>query len=110
MKRTRIWMILFGIGVVSCFGPADTREGGLFATRVVHAQEDWRKEFDDVCSKTQDAMVFTPDELRDLVARCDKLRPVVEKLEESQRKVYLKRLRLCRDLYLFVLESRDKKQ
>lgn len=110
MRKTRISIILFGIAVVAYFGPADTGGRGIFPTGLVHAQEDWRKEFDDVCSKTQDAMVFTSDELRYLAARCDKLKPIVEKLDESQRKVYLKRLQSCRDLYLFVLESRNKKQ
>lgn len=74
--------------------------------RIVYAQGDWRTEFDDVCSKTQDAMVLTPEELRKLVERCDRLKPSLEKLDESQRKVYTKRLQSCRDLYNFVLESK----
>jgi hypothetical protein len=67
-------------------------------------------EFEDVCSKTQDAMVIPSGELKNLVDRCDKLKPRIEQLDESQRKVYLKRLQLCRDLYFFVLETREKKQ
>jgi hypothetical protein len=31
------------------------------------------------------------------------------KTQETQRKVFLKRLQLCRDLFLFVLESKEKK-
>ncbi|HEY6073947.1 MAG TPA: hypothetical protein VIV15_11280 [Anaerolineales bacterium] len=77
---------------------------------IADVQGDWRKEFDDVCSKTQDAMMFTSEELRNLVGRCDKLKSQIEMLDESQRKVYLKRLQMCRDLYFFVLESREKKQ
>jgi hypothetical protein len=70
---------------------------------------DWKNEFEDVCSKTQDAMALSADELRNLVARCDKLKPLIGKLDETQRKVYLKRLQLCRDLLFFVLESKEKK-
>jgi hypothetical protein len=66
----------------------------------------WQAEFEDVCSKTQDAMALSSDELRTLVERCDKLKPSIEKLEESARKVYTMRLRACRELYAFVLETR----
>ena len=72
------------------------------------APADWKKEFEDVCGKTQDAMALPMEELRSLVSRCDRLRPQIEKLDESQRKVYSRRLQVCRDLYQFVLESREK--
>jgi hypothetical protein len=71
------------------------------------ARSDWKKEFEDVCSRTQDAMALSSEELRSLVARCDKLKPVVDGLEESQRKVFSKRLRDCRAVYQFVLDSRE---
>ncbi|HEU4385896.1 MAG TPA: hypothetical protein VFR85_20595 [Anaeromyxobacteraceae bacterium] len=71
------------------------------------AKEEWRKEFEEVCARTQDAMALPSDELRSLVARCDKLKPVVEQLDESQRKVFSKRLRDCRAVYQFVLDSRE---
>jgi hypothetical protein len=72
------------------------------------APADWKKEFEDVCGRTQDAMALPLEELRTLVARCDRLKPQIEKLDESQRKVYGKRLQVCRDLYQFVIESREK--
>ena len=72
------------------------------------APADWKKEFEDVCGKTQDAMALPIEELRSLVSRCDRLRPQIEKLDESQRKVYSRRLQVCRDLYQFVIESREK--
>jgi hypothetical protein len=68
----------------------------------------WRAEFDDVCAKTQDAMGLPTEELRQLVARADRLRLEVERLEPTQRKVYLRRLEACRNLYQFVLESRER--
>ncbi|MGE5699007.1 MAG: hypothetical protein ACM31N_02950 [Deltaproteobacteria bacterium] len=106
-RRIAIW-ILFAL--ICCLVTADEGDIGIFRAGIAHAQEDWRKEFDDVCSRTQDAMVISSGELKNLVDRCDKLKPRIEKLDESQRKVYLKRLHMCRDLYFFVLESREKKQ
>ena len=109
MKLLRIVWICIGLGVISIFNMDGNREHSFYQLGHVYAQEDWRKEFEDVCSKTQDAMVIPSDELKNLVDRCDRLKPRVEKLDESQRKVYLKRLQLCRDLYFFVLENREKK-
>ncbi len=75
---------------------------------VVYAQDDWKAEFEDVCSKTEDPMALSTEEIRSLIDRCDKLKPRIEKLEESAAKVYLKRLKMCRDLFAFVLESKTK--
>ena len=82
---------------------------GSVLAGVAYAEEDWKKEFEDICGKTQDAMVFPSDELKKLVDRCDKLKPVIEKLEETESKVYLRRLQMCRDLFAFTLESKEKK-
>jgi hypothetical protein len=79
-------------------------EGSRFVN--VAVAEDWRAEFDDICSKTQDAMALSSDELRSLLARCDKLKPEIERLDPSVRKVYTRRLDACRALYRFVLDSR----
>ncbi len=81
----------------------------LTGAGIVFAQEDWKGEFETVCSKTQDAMTFSVDELKDLIARCKKLKPLIEKLDESPKKVYLRRLQLCKDLFVFALESKEKK-
>ena len=70
------------------------------------AEEDWFAEFEAVCSRTQDAMTISSEELRALVARCDRLKPRIEALDPPRRKVYARRLQQCRELYLFVLESR----
>jgi hypothetical protein len=81
---------------------------GALAQGSTAATQDWKKEFEEICAKTQDAMALPMDELEGLVSRCDKLKPRIEKLDESQRKVYSRRLQVCRDLYQFVIESRGK--
>lgn len=52
-------------------------------------------------------MTLTAEELKNLVARCDKLKPLIEKLDETEKKVFLKKLHNCKDMYLFVLESKE---
>lgn len=70
------------------------------------AQESWRPEFDELCSKTQDAMTLSDDQLGDFIRRCDALAPQIDKLDDSRKKVYSSRLRMCRGLYAYVLDSK----
>jgi hypothetical protein len=65
------------------------------------AQEDWKTEFNAVCSKTQHAMNLSSEELKDLVARCDNLKPLIEKLDGPVKKIYLRKLKKCKDLFLW---------
>jgi hypothetical protein len=109
MKIVTLIPAVFIMGAVSFLNGAFPGTGDLSVVRDAYAQEDWQKEFEDVCSRTQDAMLFTDDELRSLVDRCDKLTPLIEGLDEAQRKIYLKRLSMCRNLFEFVLKSRQKK-
>jgi hypothetical protein len=69
------------------------------------AQEEWKAEFDAVCSKTDVAITLSSEELKGLIAGCDRLKPMIEAQEDSTRKVYLRRLQMCRDLYQYVLAS-----
>jgi hypothetical protein len=69
-------------------------------------QQAFQHEFDDTCSRTQDAMLLTNDELKDLVRRCDALVPKLTKLDETQRKVYKRRLEQCRGLFAYVLDTK----
>ncbi len=101
--------IALAAAIVVLAGAPVFSDGMFVSAAAASAQDDWKKEFEDICSKTQDAMSFTPDELKSLVGRCDALRPRIEKLEETQKKVYLKRLQMCRDLLAFVLESKTGK-
>ena len=82
--------------------------GGLPRLAAARAEEDWFVEFEAVCSKTQDAMTLSDDELRTLVTRCRALEPKIEALDPSRKKVWSKRLQQCRELYQFVLDSRAK--
>ena len=95
--------ILLSVGVLFAAMPIDQKESlGVEVT-----QEDWKREFDNICSKTQDAMEFSAGDLRNLIARCDALKPRIEKLAEPQRKVTLKRLQMCRDFYIYLLEAKE---
>ena len=72
----------------------------------VAAPAAWQKEFDAVCSRTQDAMSFSEDDLASLISRCDALQPQVERLDETRKKVYQSRLHMCRGIYQYVLDAK----
>ena len=79
---------------------------------IAHAQQEWKEEFAAVCSKTQNAMTLSVAELEDLIDRCDKLGERLNELDGLQggtaKKVYTKRLKMCRELYEFTLEYKNK--
>lgn len=109
-KMRRILLIVFSFSLAMLFIGIGAGEGGhVFSTAPsAYAQNNWKKDFNELCSKTQDAMGFTEGELKELIDRCDRLKPVIDKLDETERKVYRKRLKMCRDLFNFVLESKTK--
>jgi hypothetical protein len=92
------------------FAPFPGGGDGCFSPlRSAYGEENWKKEFEEICGNTDDSMKLSQDELKKLIAGCDRLRPAIESLEETPRKVYLKRLQMCRGLLIFVLESKEKR-
>jgi hypothetical protein len=64
----------------------------------------WRQEYDSLCGRTLETEGMTEQELVQLLGRCDKLKPRIENLEATERKVFLRRLQLCCDLYRYMLD------
>jgi hypothetical protein len=73
-------------------------------------EEPWRTSFAETCANTSDAMTLSVKELNALLEKCAALQKIIETQEESVRKVYLKRLQLCRNLYAYVLEYKKNEQ
>ena len=71
-----------------------------------YGEEAWKIQLDGLCARTNESMSMSVDELKSLVAGCDKLKPVIEGLEESPRKLYRKRLQMCRNLLSYLLETK----
>jgi len=110
MKRP-VSVVLFGI-LTALFLAHGSTTGGRpsIGPRLLLAQEGWKTEYDSVCSKTDVAMTLSEEELKALITRCDLLKPKIEAEEDSTRKVYLRRLQMCRELYKYVLDSKGTKQ
>lgn len=85
--------------------PVTLRYQGLCPTAC--AEEPWKQELMEICAKADEALSFSKEELKMLLQRGEKLKPAVEALEDTPRKIYLKRLQKCMNLYTFVLESKE---
>lgn len=81
-----------------------------FSLLFTYADEDWRTEFDYICGKTEESMTMKLEELKDLITRCEKLKPVIENLDHPQKKVFLKRIEMCKNLFGYMLEVREKEK
>jgi DNA-directed RNA polymerase subunit E'/Rpb7 len=73
------------------------------------ADESWKSDFEKVCGQTDNAADLTIEELKKTLEKCDALKSRIEALEPTPRKIYLKRLQMCRNLFQFMLDSREKK-
>jgi cell division protein FtsB len=110
LRRMRAVLPLVTLALTSIFGVnarAQEKAAPPSQAEPEKKAEGWQQEFDDICAKTQDAMTLTVAELKALVQRSDALEPRIEKLDETRRKVYLRRLKQCRGLYSYVLESKN---
>lgn len=105
-------IIVFMAIVVSYGHPALHWGGPVSFVQQGHAaaQAAWQREFEEICSRTMEAMDLSIAELRALIERCDKISAAIDQLEETQKKVYQRRLKMCRDMYVFALESKEAKK
>ena len=67
--------------------------------------EDWRREFDRICALTGEAGSLSGSELEALITQSEDLESVIEKSGEPDSRVYMFRLRKCRDFFIFMKNS-----
>ena len=107
------WLFFIGFFLFN-FGGGSFIVGGCLNTVYAQEQGDWKQEYAEICDKTQNAMELSVAELKDRIERCDKLQERINKLEgpqaETEKKVFTKRLKMCRELYGFALEYKEQKE
>ncbi len=70
------------------------------------AAESWKATFDEICGKVQGADSLSDRELTAMIEKADKILPEIQKSDDPAKKVYLQRLKKCRNLYEFMLDTR----
>lgn len=70
------------------------------------AAEDWKETFNLVCGSVQGAESMSEKEITAMIEKADKLKPAIETSDDPGKKVYLKRLKSCRGVYEFMLDTK----
>ncbi len=73
----------------------------------VSAVENWKATFDEICGKVQGADSLNNQELSAMIEKADRIAPEIQRSDDPAKKVYLQRLKKCRNLYQFMLETRQ---
>lgn len=68
--------------------------------------EPWKDEFDRLCGVTDQATTFSEDELKGLIQDCDRLMEKLKGMEVPKKKLYLFRIKKCRNLFTFILDTK----
>ena len=106
----RYHLLAAGLLMLAVTGSLSAAEGEPGARQeratAAAAEATWRSELEELCAGTNNAMTFTREELERLISRCERLKQRIDGLDESARKVYGRRLQMCRDFYRFMLEGK----
>lgn len=70
-------------------------------------RDNWREEFDRICIQTNTATTLSADQLSRLIADSNRLLEVMETLDHPHKKVFVLRLKNCREFFKFALEVRN---
>jgi hypothetical protein len=64
--------------------------------------ENWRDDFDRICAHTGDAGKLSSKELGALIVESEELLQIVELSDDPEKKIYLIRLKKCRNFFVFM--------
>jgi hypothetical protein len=78
--------------------------GNVFAT----AEMDWRQGFDRVCAISAESESLTIDQLNELITESDELLVRIKASEDPKKKLYLIRLKKCRNFLVFMRDFKQK--
>jgi len=78
----------------------------LFPAAGASSGTSWKTEFEAICVHTIEAPGLSTERVRELVDESDRLMKTIEKVNDPRKKVYLFRLKKCRNFFQYILESR----
>lgn len=78
----------------------------FLATPSSSPAEAWKETFDEICSKVQGSDALSVPEMEELIKKADRILPEIQASNDPAKKVYLQRLKKCRALYEFMIETR----
>ena len=94
MKKRNTGFVLFLLLLMSYFSP-------------LASAQSWIEDFDKICGQAEDADSLPTAKLKELVMESDKLLEVIEAGSDPRKKVYIFRLRKCRNLFVYIIDLRE---
>ena len=73
------------------------------------AAQSWIEDFDKICVQAEVADSLPTATLKELVLESDKLSVVIEASNDPRKKVFIFRLKKCRNLFMYILDLRETK-
>ena len=94
MNKRNTGIVLFMFLLMSYFSP-------------LASAQSWIEDFDKICSQAEEADSLPTAKLKELVLESDKLLEVIEAGNDPRKKVYIFRLRKCRNLFVYIMDLRE---
>ena len=94
MKKINTGVALFLLLLMSYFSP-------------LASAQSWVEDFDRICGQAEEADSLPTPKLQELVVESDKLLEVIEAGNDPRKKVYIFRLKKCRNLFVYIMNLRE---
>lgn len=67
----------------------------------------WKEDFERLCGYTEEASSLSTDQIQELIQESDRLLKTLETVNEPEKKVYIFRLKKCRNFFEYILDLRE---
>ena len=94
MKKRNTSIALFLFLLMSYFSP-------------LASAQSWIDDFDKICGQAEEADSLPTAKLKELVMESDKLLEVIGADNDPRKKVYIFRLKKCRNLFVYIMNLRE---
>jgi hypothetical protein len=74
------------------------------------AAEAWIEDFDKICAEAEVADSLPTETLAELALKSDRLLAVIEASNDPRKKIYIFRLKKCRNLFAYIIDLREAKK
>ena len=74
------------------------------------AAQSWVEDFDKICAQAEVADSLPTGTLKELALESDKLLAVIEASNDPRKKVFIFRLKKCRNLFVYIMDLREAKE
>jgi hypothetical protein len=79
----------------------------VFFTAVPCQADTWKEDFERLCGYTEEATNLSSDQIKELIYESDNLLKRIQKVDLPEKKVYIFRLKKCRNFFEYILSLKE---